>query len=161
MQRTPNTSIALDSGTQAEKEWSVAVGKMVYALGKSSVAIGDEYNKKCEHVDNDYTTAKSDYSTAGGAISKALGYGSIALGCICICSRSYFYRLLFKSKWGWKYRFRFYANVTVDGALLSGTTLCFVGLLAFFGYTSLLQGPAKNTESQWKSMKGSGEYWCS
>ncbi|WP_375673757.1 hypothetical protein [Bartonella sp. TS82HLJMH] len=35
MQRTPNTSIALGSGTQAEKEWSVAVGNMAHALEKS------------------------------------------------------------------------------------------------------------------------------
>ncbi|WP_375650953.1 hypothetical protein [Bartonella sp. OT172YNZD] len=58
MQRIPNASIALGSGTQAEKEWSVVVGNMAYALGKSSVAIGGEYNKKSEHGDNDYTTCE-------------------------------------------------------------------------------------------------------
>ncbi|WP_375645258.1 MULTISPECIES: hypothetical protein [unclassified Bartonella] len=58
MQRIPNTSIALRSGTQAEKEWSVVVGNMAYALGKSSVAIGGEYSKKSEHGDNDYTTCE-------------------------------------------------------------------------------------------------------
>ncbi len=119
MQRTPNTSIALGSGTQGEKEWSVTVGNMAHALGKSSVAIGGEYNKKSKYGDNNYTTAKSDYSIAVGAVSKALGYGSIALGCICIFSRSYFIGS--------------YSNVTVDGVLLSGTTLYLVGLLAFLG----------------------------
>ncbi|WP_273788637.1 hypothetical protein [Bartonella grahamii] len=101
VQRTPNTSIALGSGTQAEKEWSVTVGSMAHALGKSSVAIGGEYNKKkSEYGDNNYTTAKSDYSIAVGAVSKALGYGSIALGCICICSRSYFIGFYSKANGG-------------------------------------------------------------
>ncbi len=82
---------------------------MAYALEKSSIAIGSEYNKKSEHGENDYTLSKSDYSTVVAAVSKALEYGSIALGhpYISICSRSYFYGLLFKSKRGWKYRFRF------------------------------------------------------
>ncbi len=35
MQRTPNISIALDSGAQTEKEWSVAVCNMAHALEKS------------------------------------------------------------------------------------------------------------------------------
>ncbi|WP_375626804.1 hypothetical protein [Bartonella sp. MU37NMGALS] len=62
-QRTPNTSIALGSGMQAEKEGSVAMGNMAHALSKNSVAIDGEYNKKSEHGDNDYT--------AVGAVSKA------------------------------------------------------------------------------------------
>ncbi|WP_208439329.1 hypothetical protein [Bartonella grahamii] len=151
MQRIPNTSIALGSGTQAEKEWSVTVGNMAHALGKSSVAIGGEYNKKSKYGDNNYTTAKSDYSIAVGAVSKALGYGSIALGCICICSRSYFIGFYSKTNGVGSIVLGSYSNVTVDdgrGLLLSGTTLCLVELLAFFEDTSLLQGPGKNTESQ-------------
>ncbi len=53
---------------------------MAHALEKSSVAVGGEYNKKSEHGENDYTLSKSDYSTVVGAVSKALEYGSIALG---------------------------------------------------------------------------------
>ncbi len=114
MQRTPNTSIALDSGTQAEKEWSVAVGNMAHALGKSSVAIGGEYNKKSGYGDNNYTTAKSDYSIDVGVVSKALGYGSIALGCICICSRSYLIGFYSIANVVGSIAIGSYSNVTVD-----------------------------------------------
>ncbi|WP_375679419.1 hypothetical protein [Bartonella sp. AP7XZML] len=53
---------------------------MAYALEKSSIAIGSEYNKKSEYGENDYTLSKSDYSTVVGAVSKVLEYGSISLG---------------------------------------------------------------------------------
>ncbi|WP_144753052.1 Vomp family autotransporter [Bartonella saheliensis] len=75
-----NKNVSLGDGAQAPKEWSVAVGYMAHALGISSTALGGEYNEKSEHGENDYTIAQGDYSTALGAVSKALEYGSTAVG---------------------------------------------------------------------------------
>ncbi|WP_375650956.1 hypothetical protein [Bartonella sp. OT172YNZD] len=44
--------------------------------------------------------------------------------------------------------------MTVDGGVSIGNNSVFGRAAGVFGYTSLLQGPAKNTESQWKSTKG-------
>ncbi|UNF45562.1 Vomp family autotransporter [Bartonella krasnovii] len=73
---------AITMGDQAEatKEDSIAIGRMAHALGKSSTALGSEYNVKSEQGSDDYTTAQGDYSTALGSVSKAMEYGATAVG---------------------------------------------------------------------------------
>ncbi|WP_208440738.1 Vomp family autotransporter [Bartonella raoultii] len=75
-----NTGVTLGEGAKVQKEWSVAVGYMAHAMGKSSTALGGEYNSNSEHGENDYTTASGDYSTALGSVSRAIANGATAVG---------------------------------------------------------------------------------
>ncbi|WP_273755645.1 YadA-like family protein [Bartonella sp. MM73XJBT.G] len=73
-------NVTLGDGAQVQKEWGVAVGYMAHAMGKSSTALGGEYNEESTHGDSDYTTANGDYSTALGSVSKAMENGATAVG---------------------------------------------------------------------------------
>uniref|UniRef100_UPI0035D0E1B8 hypothetical protein n=1 Tax=Bartonella sp. MR30HLJHH TaxID=3243557 RepID=UPI0035D0E1B8 len=158
-----------DSGTalgfkaNAKGEYGVAIGNMAHALGKSSVAIGGEYNEKSEHENNDYTTAKDDYSTAVGAISKALGYGSTAFGHRAYAFNKHAISIGFYSKAQGDGAIAIGVDsvVSVDDGVAIGRDSVADRAAGVFGYTSVLQGPAKNTEAQWKSTRGAvsvGDY---
>ncbi|WP_273755727.1 Vomp family autotransporter [Bartonella sp. MM73XJBT.G] len=161
-----NNSIALGASTAVSKEDSISIGYMAHASGKSSVAIGGEYSGK----EGDHTTAKSDYSTAVGSVSKALGYGSTVLGHRAYASNNKGISIGFYSKAkgdgsitlgaeaeasnAYSIALGFSSKVTVDGGIAIGGNSVSDRAAGVLGYTSILQGPATTTESQWKSTQG-------
>ncbi|WP_273721675.1 MULTISPECIES: Vomp family autotransporter [unclassified Bartonella] len=161
-----NNSIALGVSTDASKEDSISIGYMAHASGKSSVAIGGEYSGK----EGDHTTAKSDYSTAVGSVSKALGYGSTVLGHRAYASNNKGISIGFYSKAkgegsitlgaeaeasnAYGIALGFSSKVTVDGGIAIGGNSVSDRAAGVLGYTSILQGSATTTESQWKSTQG-------
>ncbi|WP_208438219.1 hypothetical protein, partial [Bartonella taylorii] len=132
-------SIGIGRGVIVSADQSIGIGRMAHALGKSSIAIGSEYN-----ADNpdDYTTAKSDYSTALGSGSKALEYGASVFG----------HRAYATGKEALS--MGFYSKAEVEKSVAIGAESVANRAAGVFGYTSLAQGSATNTEAHWKSTRG-------
>ncbi|WP_208433441.1 Vomp family autotransporter [Bartonella elizabethae] len=141
-QSTGKFAITMGDQAQATKEDSLAIGRMAHALGKSSTALGSEYNVKSEHGDNDYTTAQGDYSTALGAVSKALEYGSTAVG-----HRAYATQKEAVS-------IGFYSRAKADHAVALGADSIATVEAGVAGYSPFLQGVATDTTFTWKSTYG-------
>ncbi|WP_273760742.1 hypothetical protein, partial [Bartonella sp. ML70XJBT.G] len=167
---TGKFGIAVGNEAEATKEDSMAIGRMAHALGKSSVALGSEYNVKSEHGDNDYTTANGDYSTALGAVSKAMEYGTTAVGHRAYAMAKHAVSVGFYSEANAEQSIAlgvfskanakggiaigYDSKVNVDGGIAIGNNSVSNRAAGVFGYTPILQGPATNTESQWKSTVG-------
>ncbi len=149
--------IALGYKAQASNQVdSIAIGYMAHAMGRSSVAIGSEYNEE-NGGENDYTTAKADYSTAVGAVSKALGYGSTALGHRSQAISKYAISLGFysKAKEEGAVAIGVDSVVGVENGVALGRDSVANRAAGKFGYApSLVDEVAKNNGSQWQSTLG-------
>ncbi|WP_273759001.1 hypothetical protein, partial [Bartonella sp. AU55XJBT] len=157
-------SVALGADATASKKDSIAIGHRAQALGVNSIAIGN-YNAgesitKAEGsfatVVGDFATAGKDYATAFGAGSDALGTYSVSMGykAKAGADSSVAMGVYASASGGSGIAIGSYANVTVEGGVAIGNDSVSDRAAGVFGYTSLLQGPATNTESQWKSTRG-------
>ncbi|WP_409361442.1 Vomp family autotransporter [Bartonella heixiaziensis] len=154
-------SVAIGSYPYAGGQDSIAVGHMSRALGVSSIAIGGEYHKEDEW--SEYTLAKANYTTVLGSVSQALGQGATALGYRAKAIDEFSIALGSYSEAQGKGAITIGANsvVSVEDGVALGRDSVANKAAGVSGYTSLLQGPAKNTESQWKSTRGAvsvGDY---
>nr|WP_244925515.1 Vomp family autotransporter [Bartonella elizabethae] len=138
-QATGKFAITMGDQAEATKEDSIAIGHMAHALGKSSTALGSEYNEKNQ---NDYTTAKGDYSTALGSVSKALEYGTTAVG-----HRAYATEKDAVS-------IGFYSRAKTDHAVALGADSIANVAAGVLGYDPLLHKAATDTTFAWKSTYG-------
>ncbi|EJF98407.1 hypothetical protein MEI_00578, partial [Bartonella vinsonii subsp. arupensis Pm136co] len=151
-----SNAVGVGSFSFADAKDSIAVGNMAHATGKSSVAIGGEYNKESDHGENDYTTAGNDYTTAVGAVSKALAYGSTALGHRAYASVDKAISIGFYSQANGVGSVAIGADSnakTKDGIALGSDSIASrdAGVL---GYAPSLKTSTTNTKAQWKSTHG-------
>ncbi|WP_375669124.1 YadA-like family protein [Bartonella sp. MR168JLCBS] len=161
---TGKGSVAIGVYSLTQKQDSVAVGSGSQAMGISSVAIGGEYHKKDkEHEEDENTLAKADYTTVLGSVSQALGQGATALGYRAKAIDELSIALGSYSEAQGKGAITIGANsvVSVEDGVALGRGSVASRAAGEFGYTSVLQGPATNTSSQWKSTRGAvsvGDY---
>ncbi|MCZ2157679.1 hypothetical protein NPX99_00005, partial [Bartonella sp. 220] len=122
-------SVAVGYGAQVEQNKSVVVGHLAYSMGGKSVAIGSEGRWNDEPLEADARTiAKGEESIAIGYRAKADNKRSVAFGT--------------------------YAKVTADSGVAIGAESIADKAADIAGYTSILQGETKNTDSEWKSTRG-------
>ncbi|WP_330168587.1 YadA-like family protein [Bartonella grahamii] len=158
-------SVALGADATASKIDSIAIGHNAQALGVNSIAIGNKYNAGTSFTKatGDFSTVVGDFATAGADYAAAFGTGSDALGQFSI-SMGYKAKASGVSSiaiggnasatGGNGIAIGPFAKVSGEGGVAIGSSSVSDRAAGEFGYTSLLQGPATNTETQWKSTRG-------
>ncbi|WP_375644227.1 hypothetical protein [Bartonella sp. OC73QHHN] len=122
-------SVAVGYGAQTDKSVTVAIGHLAYAMGEKSIAIGGEGRRGDNPIPPEgRTIAKGEESIAIGRRSRADNLASVTLGA--------------------------HSKAVVDSGVALGSESVTKRAAGVPGYTSMLQGPATNELSYWKSTLG-------
>uniref|UniRef100_UPI0035D04F67 hypothetical protein n=1 Tax=Bartonella sp. AP1QHHD TaxID=3243474 RepID=UPI0035D04F67 len=153
---TEKNAIVLGYSSEATGLNSISIGRSAHSLGLHSIAIGsDDITDK---YPDDYTTAKSNHSIAVGRVAKVRGENGIGIGQRSSVwdnanngiSIGYYSKAQALDSIGLGHD----ALGMVEGSVAIGSHTRANRAAGVSGYTSVLQGPATNEVSYWKSTSG-------
>uniref|UniRef100_UPI0035CF38F5 hypothetical protein n=1 Tax=Bartonella sp. AC67GZZY TaxID=3243459 RepID=UPI0035CF38F5 len=132
-------AIALGPLAEAKQDRSIAIGLSSYANAHNSIAIGSAPDFATEEQ---RTTAGDEKAIAIGFQARAFGKFTIALGDSASTTQEDAIAI------------GHHAKVDIHQGVAIGSNSVADRADGILGYASLQQGPAKNTEVQWKSTQG-------
>ncbi|WP_375609721.1 hypothetical protein, partial [Bartonella sp. AC53GZZY] len=146
-------AIALGPLAEAKQDRSIAIGLSSYANAHNSIAIGSAPDYATEEQ---RTTAGDEKAIAIGFQARAFGKFTIALGDSAGTTREDAVAIGHHAKVDIHQGVAIGANslVSLDGGVAIGSNSVADRAADILGYASLQQGPAVNTEVQWKSTQG-------
>ncbi|SSZ39870.1 Adhesin yadA precursor [Bartonella grahamii] len=166
--RGNDDTISIGPWSIASGAIGIAIGKLAEAEGIGDIAIGGVTNSAIRQADRDVdfegnTAASGGYAIALGTEARAMDYSTIAIGLETKAKGQQAIALGKRAEVSQEnsIAFGYKAKASVKDGIALGSDSVANRAAGEFGYTSVLQGPATNTEAQWKSTRGAvsvGDY---